>query len=359
MNYYEHHIGDYAEATAHLSFVEDAAYSRLIRKYYATEKPIPSDLRAAQRLVAARTREEKEAVARVLDEFFLQSEDGWHHHRCDREIALFQAGEPQREAKKRNEDTRLARHRAERADLFATINDAGLHLPWNAPISEVRALAAHVTAGKTATPATATATPATPQPATPATPTATPPATAPATPATATHSRAPLPTPHSPLPTPQNEIPLTTLTGGSHPPDGGPAELAMHGKALNGHGRNGHAFDPGDGHAADIPDCDHEAVLRLWKELVPNLPQPEKWTKGRAGHLRARWRELFAEGKARTRDEALQWFAKYFRWIAQSRFLTGRAPARPGKPPFEARLDWVLMPDNLAKVIEGEYHREE
>jgi uncharacterized protein YdaU (DUF1376 family) len=38
MNYYEHHIGDYAEATSHLTFVEDAAYSRLIRKYYSTEK---------------------------------------------------------------------------------------------------------------------------------------------------------------------------------------------------------------------------------------------------------------------------------------------------------------------------------
>ncbi len=37
MNYYEHHIGDYAEATAHLTFIEDATYSRLIRKYYATE----------------------------------------------------------------------------------------------------------------------------------------------------------------------------------------------------------------------------------------------------------------------------------------------------------------------------------
>ena len=47
MNYYEHHIGDYAQATAHLTFVEDAAYSRLIRKYYAEERPLPADLAAA------------------------------------------------------------------------------------------------------------------------------------------------------------------------------------------------------------------------------------------------------------------------------------------------------------------------
>ena len=62
MNYFQHHIGDYAEATAHLTFVEDAAYSRMIRKYYATEKPMPVDVKAVQRLIGARTKEEREAV---------------------------------------------------------------------------------------------------------------------------------------------------------------------------------------------------------------------------------------------------------------------------------------------------------
>ena len=90
MNYYEHHLGDYAEATAHLSFVEDAAYSRLIRKYYASERPIPSDIKAAQRLIAARSKEEKEAVETILEEFFELSDDGWHNTRCDDEIARYQ-----------------------------------------------------------------------------------------------------------------------------------------------------------------------------------------------------------------------------------------------------------------------------
>lgn len=90
MNYYEHHLGDYAEATAHLSFVEDAAYSRLIRKYYASEAPLPADLKAVQRLVCARTDEEREAVETVLLEFFTLAEDGWHNARCDAEIERFQ-----------------------------------------------------------------------------------------------------------------------------------------------------------------------------------------------------------------------------------------------------------------------------
>lgn len=87
MNFYKHHIGDYAQATAHLSFVEDAAYSRLIRKYYAEEKPLPAELKAVQRLVGARTKEEKQAVADILEEFFYLEADGWHNKRCDAEIA--------------------------------------------------------------------------------------------------------------------------------------------------------------------------------------------------------------------------------------------------------------------------------
>lgn len=89
MNYYEHHIGDYAQATAHLTFVEDAAYSRLIRKYYAEERPLPADLSAVQRLVGARTREEKSAVKTVLEEFFFLEADGWHNKRADSEIERY------------------------------------------------------------------------------------------------------------------------------------------------------------------------------------------------------------------------------------------------------------------------------
>jgi uncharacterized protein YdaU (DUF1376 family) len=89
MNYYEHHIGDYAEATAHLTFIEDATYSRLIRKYYATEKPLPIDVKLVQRLITARSKEEKNSVISVLNEFFTLTDDGWRQERCDHEIARF------------------------------------------------------------------------------------------------------------------------------------------------------------------------------------------------------------------------------------------------------------------------------
>jgi len=101
MNFYKHHLGDYDSATSHLSWLEDMAYSRLIRLYYRTERPIPSDLSQACRLVRAITKTEREAVKTVLSEFFSLFEDGWHQDRCDTEISAAQRkGELNREVGK-------------------------------------------------------------------------------------------------------------------------------------------------------------------------------------------------------------------------------------------------------------------
>ena len=90
MRYFQHHIGDYTVATAHLSFVEDAAYHRCLRRYYQDEKPLPADLAVVARLVGARTKDERQAVANVLSEFFDLCEDGYHQKRADKEIAAYQ-----------------------------------------------------------------------------------------------------------------------------------------------------------------------------------------------------------------------------------------------------------------------------
>lgn len=91
MNYYSHNIGDYAQATMHLSLIEDAVYSRLLRRYYAEETPLVDDLSQLCRWVGARTEEEREAVEVVLKEFFELRDGYWHNNRADREIATYQA----------------------------------------------------------------------------------------------------------------------------------------------------------------------------------------------------------------------------------------------------------------------------
>jgi uncharacterized protein YdaU (DUF1376 family) len=194
MNFYEHHIGDYAEATSHLTMIEDGAYSRLIRKYYATEKPLPADIAKVQRLVNARSRAEKQAVRDVLEEFFFLEGDGWHNKRCDEDIAKYQAGEPEREARKANEDERQRRHREERARMFELLRGHDIHLPWNVGIEVLRAEIAKLDSAVTPAPAatnTTTDAPATAPATAPVTAPVTQPATAPATPATATQSPVP------------------------------------------------------------------------------------------------------------------------------------------------------------------------
>ena len=100
MNYYEHHIGDYDKNTSHLTACEDGIYSRLIRRYYDKEKPLPADVDQVKRLARARDKLERAAVDTILEEFFTLEADGWHHKVCDAVIAAYLAGEPEREAKK-------------------------------------------------------------------------------------------------------------------------------------------------------------------------------------------------------------------------------------------------------------------
>lgn len=84
-------MGDYAKDTAHLGFLEDAAYTRALRVYYLREKPLPVEVRECERLIRAVTRREKEAVTLVLTEFFELQSDGWHNKRADEEIQQYQA----------------------------------------------------------------------------------------------------------------------------------------------------------------------------------------------------------------------------------------------------------------------------
>lgn len=89
MNYYSHNIGDYAQATMHLSLVEDAIYSRLLRRYYAEEQPIVDNMQQVFRWVGARSEEEREAATQILCEFFVLRDGHWHNKRADVEIAAY------------------------------------------------------------------------------------------------------------------------------------------------------------------------------------------------------------------------------------------------------------------------------
>ncbi len=55
--------------------------------YYIREKVLPSDINECCRLIRAVTRPERQAVSRILSEFFENTAEGFNHKRCDAEIA--------------------------------------------------------------------------------------------------------------------------------------------------------------------------------------------------------------------------------------------------------------------------------
>lgn len=86
MHYYQHHIGDFNNATRHLTRIERSIYRDLIELYYDTEKPLILDIPKLSRLVCANNPEETQSVISVLSEFFEDTPKGYVNKRCNLEI---------------------------------------------------------------------------------------------------------------------------------------------------------------------------------------------------------------------------------------------------------------------------------
>lgn len=89
MNYYPHHIGDYAKATRFLSKDQDLFYRRMLDEYYDRESPLPGEPEEVAQMVGATTPEEIDAVRYVLARFFTPTGSGWMNARCEQEIGNY------------------------------------------------------------------------------------------------------------------------------------------------------------------------------------------------------------------------------------------------------------------------------
>lgn len=109
MHYYQHHIGDFIKATARLSDTQAMAYLRLLWMYYDSEKPLKPDAKVLAFQIGASVEE----TELLLESFFWLAENGWHHTRCDQEIAEYRsfldkksnAGKASAERRKNNRST--------------------------------------------------------------------------------------------------------------------------------------------------------------------------------------------------------------------------------------------------------------
>lgn len=135
MNYYEHHLGDYAKDTAHLTIIEHGAYRLLLDRYYGTEQGIPAD--QAHRIARARSKEEKQAVDAVLQEFFILTDGVWKNNRAEQEIKKFSDKKPKADEKREGDKERQRRARERRKALFEELSGLGVHMPWNATTEEL------------------------------------------------------------------------------------------------------------------------------------------------------------------------------------------------------------------------------
>lgn len=101
--------------------------------------------------------------------------------------------------------------------------------------------------------------------------------------------------------------------------------------------------------AADL--CPHREIQELYHQILPMGRQVREWNSIRQRKLRARWRED-------AKRQNLDWWQRFFAYIADSNFLTGKVEGSDGRPPFEIDLEWIVSPSNFVKILEGKYHRE-
>jgi uncharacterized protein YdaU (DUF1376 family) len=238
--------------------IEDAAYRRMLDLYYAAEKPLPLNIDGLYRLVRAKTKQEREAVDIVLQEFFHRQEDGWHNKRADEELVK---GEARVKAAQENGKRGGRPKTQQEPDGFSLGSQKKAH---------------------------------------------------------------------------QNQKPKAKEEEKTSPPSGGEGP---------------------DG----PPDCPHEQIVALYHEALPDCPRVAEWNDARRAYLRNRWREKSKpNGKSQgytTVEDGLVYWRRFFTYVAQSSFLTGKEEGREGRPPFVATLEWLVRPKNFVKVIEGTYHR--
>lgn len=108
--------------------------------------------------------------------------------------------------------------------------------------------------------------------------------------------------------------------------------------------------------------CPIARIVKAYHDLMPDNPRVKVLNDKRKRAIAARWREaskLDCKPFGYSTVEAgLNAWRAFFTVCAQSEFLTGKAKAQPGKPPFIADIDFLMSPEAFAKCLENKYHRD-
>jgi uncharacterized protein YdaU (DUF1376 family) len=106
-----------------------------------------------------------------------------------------------------------------------------------------------------------------------------------------------------------------------------------------------------------LPACPQKRILELFNKHCPTLAQPrhELWIEGKNGQaLAARWKWVLTATKSKTgeryatdHESGVDFFDRYFAYVAKSEFLTGEK--------WSADLGWLVNKSNFEKVLNGNY----
>ncbi|MEO8391198.1 DUF1376 domain-containing protein [Polaromonas sp.] len=321
MNYYEHHIGDYARDTTTLSALEHGVYRLLLDFYYTKEHALPAALDKVYKAAKASSKAERAAVDGVLAEFFTLTPEGFSHKTCDAVIEKFHAAQAEAsvkdEEKKTNDKERQARARARRKELFSLLRAHGVVPPYDTKNADLETMLSRVTppdASKVVTP-----------------------------PVTRDNTASQKPVTSNQSPSSIPEEPDGSLsTSGKSP------KVAELQKVIDG-------IPSGLKYTA--PDCPHQKIRDLFSQILPEATEHTTWEGNRVVMLRARWKALANEHKWPNEEAGLVWLTRFFKYFRLSDFLMGRVPPRDGHKQFELSLAWVVNATNWAKIRDGFYHK--
>lgn len=110
---------------------------------------------------------------------------------------------------------------------------------------------------------------------------------------------------------------------------------------------------PAEGETAPFSFCPQGKILALYREILPELPQPRNIRRNLAAQVRSRWVEKCKEKGFASEDEGLAYFRKFFTYVANNDFLTGRKNS--GGRSWRCDYAWLMKAENFDKVTSGYY----
>jgi len=96
--------------------------------------------------------------------------------------------------------------------------------------------------------------------------------------------------------------------------------------------------------------CPHNEIIKLYHNILDELPSVREWTEPRKRKLRARWNSKIVTDDG-TKINSLKYWENLFNYVKDSDFLMGR------KTDFISDLEWIVTKSNFVKIREEKYNR--